>query len=177
MEKIEVAKWGCRYRLEKREGDINACKTPEERLKFLEEVEPYEVIEGEGNLLLNEGMDRLLNLLIGGGGTAYNNTNARIGVGNGTVAAARTQTGLQGTSTLYKGMEAGFPTSPAENDAGTGRSVKFKSSFGDTEANWAWEEWAVDNGSVALEDLNRKVKTLGTKSGGTWTLEVEISLS
>jgi len=171
MTKVESIKWKCEYRLEKREGDINACKTPEERLKFLEEVKPYEVIEGEGNLMLNEGINEIWTLVCGGTATPYNNTNARIGVGDGTTAAAATQTGLQGTNQLYKGMETGFPT------FGTDQKVTFKSSFGDAEANFAWEEWTVDNGATAAINLNRKVEALGTKSTGTWTLEVSITLS
>jgi len=166
----DIAQWKCQYRLEKRNGDINACKTPEERLKFLKETVPYEIIEGEGNLMLNEGIDEMWDLVTGAGGTTYNNTNARIGVGNGTTAASAGQTGLQGASTAFKGMETGYPTS-------TSQKVTFKSSFGDTEANFAWEEWTVDNGSTPDKNLNRKVESLGTKSTGTWTLEVDITLS
>jgi len=170
MEKQETAKWKCKYRLEKRDGDINACETPEERLKFLEETAPYEVIEGEGNLMLNEGIDEIWDLVTGVGGTVYSNANARIGVGNSNTAADATQTGLLGGSTAFKAMEGGFPTS-------TTQKVTFKSSFGDAEANFAWEEWTVDNGSTPDKNLNRKVESLGTKSTGTWSLEVSITLS
>ncbi len=170
MEKQETAKWKCKYRLEKRDGDINACETPEERLKFLEETVPYEIIEGEGNLMLNEGIDEIWDLVTGVGGTVYSNANARIGVGNSNTAADATQTGLLGGSTAFKAMEGGYPTS-------TTQKVTFKSSFGDAEANFAWEEWTVDNGATPDKNLNRKVESLGTKSTGTWTLEVSITLS
>jgi hypothetical protein len=69
----------------------------------------------------------------------------------------------------YKGMESGYPTS-------TTQKVTFKSSFGSSEANYAWNEWVVKQSSSAI-CLNRKVESLGTKSGGTWTLEVDITLS
>jgi hypothetical protein len=172
VEKQDIARWKCHYRLEKRHGDINACKTLEERLAFLENTKPYVVIEGEGNLLLNEGINEMWKLICGGTATAYNNTNARIGVGNGsTPAADAEQAGLQGGSTAFKAMEGGYPTS------GTNQKAIFKSSFGAEDGNFAWEEWTVDNGAVADLNLNRKVESLGTKSGGTWTLEVSTTLS
>jgi len=168
MEKLELANWLCRFKLSKYHQDIEPYRGREG--KFHQLFTPYEVIEGEGNLLLNEGIDEMWDLITGAGGTAYNNSNARIGVGNGTAAAVVTQTGLQGASTAFKGMETAYPTSIAQK-------ATFKSSFGDTEGNFAWEEWTVDNGATANKNLNRKVESLGTKSGGTWTLEVSITLS
>ena len=155
----EKANWTVRTRLEKfRRGDDPAT------------AQPYEIFEEEENLLLNEGITRLLNLLIGGGGTAYNNANARIGVGNGNAAAAATQTALQGGSTLFKAMDGGFPSI-------AGQSVSFKATFSDSEANFAWEEWTVDNGATANENLNRKVSAMGTKASGSWVLTVTITIS
>ena len=174
MEKVlEQLKWRCQWKLEKREGDINACKTPEERLKFLEEAVPYKVMEGEGNLMLNEGINALWSILCETTPTEdrYTAANARIGVGNGTTAAAATDTGLVGGSTAFKAMESGFPT------FGSAQKAVFKSSFGDVDANFAWDEWTVDNGATPNKNLNRKVESLGTKSSGTWTLEVAITLS
>ena len=82
MEKEKIG-WVAHLRLEKRRGDINLCSTPEERLRWLQENEPYEVKEVTGNLLLNEGMDTCLSLLTGyGSETVYNNASARVGVGN-----------------------------------------------------------------------------------------------
>lgn len=176
--RTEGLKWTVKTKLEKRHGDINACRTPEERLKWLEETKPYEVKEIEGNLLLNEGMDLLLSLLTGQGGTTFANGTAQIGVGDSDAAAVRTQTDLQAADNKsWKGMEDGYPTAPAENAAEDGRSTKFKSSWGDAEGNFAWKEWSVRNDVTADKNLNRKVESLGTKSTGTWTLEVEISLS
>lgn len=162
--------WKCKVRLLKYHEDIESYRGRE--ADFHELFEPYEVIEREGNLLLNEGINEMWKLICGGTATAYNNTNARIGVGNGnTPAADATQTGLQGASTEFKAMEGGYPTS------GTNQRAVFKSSFGATEGNFAWEEWTVDNGAVADLNLNRKVESLGTKTTGTWTLEVSITLS
>ncbi len=173
MQKSDKGQWKCQYRLEKREGDINACKTPEERLAFLQNTIPYEVIEGEGNLLLNEGINALWSILCETTPTEvrYTNATSRIGVGNGSTAAAATDTGLLGGSTAFKPMESGFPT------FSTSQKATFKSSFGDADANFAWEEWTIDNGATPNKNLNRKVESLGTKTTGTWTLEVSVTLS
>lgn len=172
----DTAQWKCQFRLEKREGDINACDTPQDRLQWLESTIPYEIIEGEGNLLLNSGIDEIWGLITGiqsGTNRLFSNANAQIGVGDSTTAAAATQTDLLGTNKAYKEQEATFPT------VGT-QKVTFKSSFGDAEANFAWNEWvvkSVDGTTPTNICLNRKVESLGTKSGGTWTLEVSITLS
>jgi hypothetical protein len=66
-------------------------------------------------------------------------------------------------------MESGYPTS-------TTQKVTLKSSFGSGDANYAWQEWVVKQATSTI-CLNRKVESLGTKSSGTWTLEVTITLS
>jgi hypothetical protein len=160
----EDIKWNVKWTLEKYRGNL---PTDEDRKLF----KPYEVINGEGNLLLNEGIDELWDLVTGAGGTAYNNANARIGVGNGNAAAVATQTALQGGSTKLNAMEATYPLS-------TSQAVTFRSSFGDGEAEFAWEEWTIDNGASADKNLNRKVVSLGTKaSGATWVFTVTVTLS
>src|SRR5690349_9818566 len=78
--------WRCRWKVEKYHGDnLDAA--------------PYEVIEQEGNLLMYGGASCLWQCLIGNGtGTAaqtltyFNNSNAYLGVGDSTTAAAATQT-------------------------------------------------------------------------------------
>ena len=170
MQDKDVAQWKCRYWLEKREGDINACKSPEERLAFLENTRPYAVIEGEGNCLLNTGIDEMWDLVTGDSANHFSNTKTTIGVGDSSTAASATQADLQAaTNKTYKGMEAGYPTS-------TSQKATFKASFGASEANYAWNEWVVKQ-SDSSKCLNRKVDALGTKSSGTWTLEVSITLS
>lgn len=169
MENKDIAQWKCRYRLEKRDGDINACKSLEERLGFLENTRPYEVIEGEGNCLLNTGIDEMWDLIVGDSSNHFNNTSAQIGVGDSNTAASPTQTDLLGSNKTYKGMEATYPTS-------TSQKATFKASFGESDANYTWNEWVVKQ-STSAKCLNRKVDALGTKSGGTWTLEVSITLS
>ncbi len=134
---------------------------------------PYEEVEIEGNLLLNEGIAELQNLLTGGGGTPFNNLNSYIGVGDSSTAAAATQTGLQATTNkLYKAVDAGYPQI-------TGQTTTWRATFGSAEANFAWNEFTVANGnSDAAVNLNRKVSAQGTKaSGQTWQLDVQITWS
>lgn len=168
MKKQELANWLCRYRLSKYHEDIEPYRGREGEFHRL--FKPYEAIEGEGNCLLNSGIDEIWDLVTGASANHYDNTNAQIGVGDSNTAANATQTDLQAaTNKTYKGMETGYPTS-------TTQKVTFKASFGSSEANYAWEEWVVKHSTSAI-CLNRKVESLGTKSTGTWTLEVQISLS
>jgi hypothetical protein len=170
MEKQDTARWLCRYRLSKYHEDIGAYRGRE--AEFHERFKPYEVIEGEGNCLLNSGINEMWDLITGevsGSGHIFDNTTAQIGVGDSSTAADPSQTDLQGTNKTYQGMENGYPTS-------TNQKATFKASFGESEANYAWNEWVVKQATSA-KCLNRKVENLGTKSSGTWTLEVSITLS
>ncbi len=128
--------------------------------------------EVPGNLLLNEGIAELLDLMAGEGSpTAFNTANARVGVGDSTTAAAATQTDLQAaTNKTYKGMNGAYPTRTAQ-------TMDWQADFTSGEANYAWQEWVIDNGSGAAKTLNRKVESLGTKSTGTWTLTGSVTIS
>ncbi len=173
MQKQELANWLCHYRLSKYRQDIEPYRASGEEAKFHELFKPYEVMEGEGNCLLNSGIDEIWDLVTGvvsGADHIFDNTHAQIGVGDSNTAADATQTDLQAASNkTYKGMESGYPTS-------TSQKATFKASFGDSEANYAWNEWVAKQ-STSAKCLNRKVENLGTKSSGTWTLEVDITLS
>lgn len=174
MKLNERGNWNCKWKLEKRLGDINVYNTAEGRAAFLDAVKPYEVIEGEDNCLLNTGIDELWDLVTGvvsGATHIFDNAAATIGVGDSNTAAAATQTDLQAAvNKTYKGMEATFPTS-------TTQKITLKSSFGSSDANYEWKEWVVKQ-STSAKCLNRKVSAMGTKaSGSTWTLEVTITLS
>jgi hypothetical protein len=168
MQTKESARWLCRFRLSKYREDIAAYRGRE--AEFHRRYQPYEVIEKDGNLLLNSGIDEMWDLVVGDSANHYNNASAQIGVGDSTTPAAATQTDLQaGTNKTYKGMESGYPTS-------TTQKATFKSSFGDSDANYAWNEWVIKQATSA-KCLNRKVESLGTKASGTWTLEVSVTLS
>jgi len=155
----ECAKWQPHWKIEKYHGEAR----PENL---------YAIEEFEGNLLLNEGITELLTLLIGGSATAFNNANARIGVGDSTTAADATQTDLQAaTNKTYKAMDATYPQV-------SNQTVTFRATFGADDANYDWQEFVVDNGAVAGKTLNRKVESHGTKaSGDTWVIEVSIIIS
>ena len=141
--------------------------------KFHAIFTPFQVIEMEHNCLLNTGIDKIWDLVTGvvsGTDHIYDNAKAQIGVGDSTDEEDATETDLQApTNKTYKGMEGGYPTS-------TTQKATFKSSFGSADANYAWNEWVVKQLTSAV-CLNRKVESLGTKSTGTWTLEVDITLS
>ena len=128
----------------------------------------------DGNLLLNEGIGELLDLLCGlGSPTAFSNANARIGVGDSSEAEAASQTGLQAaTNKLYKAVDASFPSRSSQ-------TVTWQAQFGGTEANWAWNEFTVANGSSdAAKNLNRKVSAQGSKtSGQVWTVSIQVTIS
>ena len=135
------------------------------------EDKPYEVVKQKGNLLLNEGIQKMLDLLTGTGGTSYNATNARIGVGNGSAAAAATQTALQGGSSIFVAMGGTYPSRASQ-------TVSFQGTFGSGTAEFSWEEWSIDNGSTGTLNLNRKVGNLGTKgTNETWVLTADITVS
>jgi len=137
-----------------------------------ERGEFYEVYQGEGNLLLNAGINRVWSLVAGSSGVPYDNNAAELGVGDGTAAEAATQTDLQGVNTFFKDMDSGYPT------YGTAQKITFQSTYAETEANFDWQEWGVRTKAPDLVMLNRKVDNMGTKaSGAVWTLTVEITLS
>lgn len=145
--------------------------------------EPEEILVVPGNLLLNEGIDRLLDLLIAAGGTSYANANAYIGVGDTSTAASASQTELQATANaanrFYKAMNATYPSRSSE-------TVTWQSDFTSAEANFHWNEWTIAAGAtsasgsgflVGTTNLNRKVQDLGTKATGTWTLSAAVTIS
>ena len=106
-----------------------------------------------------------------GQGVPFSASNARLGVGNGTTAFATSQTDLQGSSKIRKGMDSGYPIIAPPK-------VTFKTTFSPNEANFSWNEWGIFNAATGGVMLNRVVESNGTKqSNQTWVLEVEITFS
>lgn len=103
---------------------------------------------------------------------AFDNTNAYIGVGDSDTAFAATQTNLQAvTNKLRKAMDATYPQR-------TDNAIVYKSTFGTSDANFTWKEWAVFNHASAGTMANRKVEANGTKlSGQTWIFEVTLTIT
>jgi hypothetical protein len=119
MNKNERGNWDCKFRLEKRVGDINAYNSDLERKTFLDVVKPYEVIEGKDNCLLNSGIDEMRDLITGavsGASHIYDNTHAQIGVGNGGLTALTgTITFIDGSATVT-GSGSDFTSEVAAGD-------------------------------------------------------------
>jgi len=152
----------------------------------IEEIERWHCAHGgarfgthafSGNLALNEGWDNDCWLLIIGAAsqTAFSNANARLGVGDSTTAASASQTDLQATTNkTYKAMNTSFP---AAGGSGT-RRMDFKSTFGSADANYAWNEFVVDNGATDQTTMFRNVTSLGTKAAGTsWDLTAQVTIT
>lgn len=120
--------------------------------------------------LTNAYRDFLTSLSAGAGGTAFNNANAYIGVGDSTSVFAATQTDLQAaTNKLRKAMDATYPQVAAN-------VLTFRATFGTSDANFAWQEWGVFNAASAGTMMNRKVESLGTKtSSQSWQITVTIT--
>lgn len=138
-----------------------------------ERGEAYEVSQIEDNILLNEGIQLLEDLLMGAGGTAYNNANSRLGVGDSSAAESASHTGLQAaTNKFWKAVESGYPSR-------SNQTITWRAIFGADDANFAWNEFTVVNAADdSGTNLNRKVSNQGTKaSGQIWTLDVTLTIS
>lgn len=138
-------------------------------------VAPDEIAEAAGNLLLNAGITRLLNLLVGAGGQAFDATHCRVAVGDSSTAAAASQTDLQAATNKYYKLVDSVNVSA--------QTATIVATFGTADGNFAWNEWGIDVGTasgstVTAPMLNRKVASLGTKaSGSTWVITVTITIS
>lgn len=122
--------------------------------------------------LLNDGRDQLTSLAIGSG-TAYDNANALLYVGTSSATPTSSQTGLQGSSTVSKSMNSGYPIVDPEG-IGDDNKLRFRATFESSEANFIWSEWGISNG---IDFLNRETDNIGEKSSTmTWVFEVDISL-
>ena len=114
----------------------------EAETKAARAIRPYEVIVGDYNAMVDNGIDLALLLLVGGGGTAYSNANARLGVGDSATAWATTQADLvAATNKLRKGMNATYPVTGVKKQT-------FRSDFLTGEANWVWNEWGIFTGAT-----------------------------
>ncbi|MBM4569320.1 hypothetical protein GS489_02065 [Rhodococcus hoagii] len=156
----------------------------------LADITPDDVVVIEGNGLVNAGLERIANLIIG---TASTNAftggaggKGLIGVGDSAAAFAATHTDLQGTSKLFVPISA-QPTVTA----GTGKFTA-TAQFAASDAVFTWNEWcfAIGTGTTTKSAtlatagggsavmLNRKPGSLGAKAdGAVWTLTADITLS
>lgn len=170
----EPIRWRAQWTVDKFHGDISGVDvtTPDAPA-------PYESIEQEGNLLMYGGASALWDLLIGAGNvSAFNNTNAHIGVGDDTTAASATQTDLQASTNKVRAAQTTSFPSHTDGTTSAAASITFKSQFTTGDGNFTWNEWAVFNASSGGRMLNRKVSSLGTKTvADTWNFTVTFTLA
>lgn len=170
----DKGRWRCHTQVRKYDEDMAAWMAADRRRtqrSFERHHTPTEVVDIEGNLLVNAGIALMLDLLIGAGGTVYSNANARLGVGDSSTAAAASQTDLQAAvNKLRKAMDATYPSRAAQ-------TLTFQSTYTAAEANFAWNEWGIFNAAAAGTMLNRKVESLGTKVTGSWVLQVAVTIA
>ncbi len=141
-------------------------------------IRPYEQVVSACNLITTAGWQRSLNLIYGIQTTgAYGSATCRIGVGTGTTSAAVGNTDLA-AATGPTGRFFQLATGNATFSAGTGtQRASITATFATGDANFAWQEWCIDQGTVGSGTgaavavmLNRAVSSQGTKtSGQTWT--------
>lgn len=146
---------------------------------------PDQVTEALHNLLVNVGIQRLEDLLIGAGGQAYDATHTRIGFGDDTTVAAASQTDLQAaagsTHRQFKSVTSTGGVAPSRSSQTITIVVQLASAEGNFVAGI--QEWCIDVGTadgttVTSPMLNRKVVNLGVKvSGSVWTFTATITFS
>jgi hypothetical protein len=150
--------------------------------KYMGEQEPgnpnpadlYEIVECDPNLFLTAGINDILKLIAGQGGTAYTAANARLAVGDGTTPPAAGQTDLVGTNKARQVVDAA-PTI-------TNNQILFVATFGTGSANYVWAEVGVVPAASGGPMWSRSVPngTLGTKptSGtATWVLNWTLTIN
>lgn len=122
--------------------------------------------------ITNAGAVLAATALINDTPTFLNNANAYLGVGDSTTAFSAAHTDLQAaTNKTRKAMDATYPQRSSN-------VLTFRSTFGTSDANYAWQEWAVFNASSSGTMFSRKVESLGTKTNTqTWILTATITVA
>jgi hypothetical protein len=145
-------------------------------------VRPFDVYERpDCNLIQDAGWQLLMNGLAGTAITKFSSTVGRIGGGDTGTAATYTQNDLlAATGATHRQWElvSSTPTVGASHTAG----LIFAATFPTTDGNFAWAEFAVDQGTAAgtaaatAVCLSRGVASPGTKtSAQTWNVTVTIT--
>jgi hypothetical protein len=182
MEKtLDKLGWKAHWRIDKfRDPAGGIAKQSREGTAMTDMVEKHREAhmgteEIDHNVAINEGLQGIIKIICGltSPPTAWDSSNARLGVGDSSTAASATQTGLQAsTNKTFKAMDSTYPQR-------TNQTAEWRATFGSNDANYAWEEYTVVN---AADDsgvnLNRVCSSKGTKaSGETWTLSLQITFS
>jgi len=176
MEHNEYAKHNSSWIIRKfiAQNNVDALMAARLHLDGNRNFNPYDVIQIPDNILLNVGIAEIWTLVADlGGGVAYSNANAQIGVGDSAAAESPSDTTLTGPLIDYVTMEASYPQLSAQ-------TLTFRGVFDGSTANNAWNEFAVANGDPGTTgiNMNRKVSSQGVKANGqVWTLDLSITLT
>ncbi len=147
---------------------------------------PYEVKIDEGNVGLSLGITRALSLMtLSGtsGGLVWNNANTCIGVATSASAAAAADYGLQAAAATSATAQEFHKMDATTYPAVSGSNLIVRSTFGATEANFAWNEFIIKNATYNTDStsgraLIRKISAQGTKvSGQAWEATITVTMS
>ena len=133
---LDKVGWKTKWRIDKfRDADGRVAQELRQGLPMTEAMQLHknaflETEEWEANIALNEGLQALIGLIAGiGSETAWDNANARLGVGDSNAAESATHTGLQAaTNKTYKAMDASYPQR-------ANQTCEWRDTFGSSDAN------------------------------------------
>lgn len=136
----------------------------------LTRARPYEVLEGD-NAVLTTGASALWNRFANlGAVTAFDGTNGRLCVGDGTTAVTTSQTDLQGTNKFRQVFDAA-PTI-------SGRTYTCVSTFAAGVATFTWNECGIANAASGGTLFDRALVGFGAKgSGSQWLLTGTLTIN
>lgn len=156
-------------------------------------VDPYAILEVEGNQLVTGGLGNLTNLFIGNSGNTFTQAKGITAVGDSTTAFAQAQTDVQAATNKYYMSIDASPGVTRVTTSVTNDTVQAVSTYGTAVANFAWQEWCwgyVTSGTVTANAtslatcgtgaaiINRKVVSMGTKSAGaSWVFTTSVQFS
>jgi hypothetical protein len=151
-------------------------------------IKPYSsTFDHDCNLIVHAGWAALLGGIAGTSiGTKFSNTAGRVGVGTSSTAATAADVQLGGdtggsSTTSYYQLVSGTPTITTSTAPAT---LVFAATFGSGNANFAWNEFGIDNGtassvtttSTGYVFINHGISAQGTKaSGQTWNITATLN--
>lgn len=122
------------------------------------------------NTWLTTGWNEILKIISGQSTSTFNSTRTQIAIGTDSTAAAIGQTGLLGTTTAFKTVYTGYPTTPSAGE------IDYRAYFTTSEGNFnvqelivyntlsgiAWDRVANNWGVKGSDEIWRFTVTLGT---------------
>lgn len=172
-----VARWGKLRMPGEPEVRLSSVRMPDAIRRVLESFrQPVDLAYAEGNLVTTAGAGKLWKLGVNQGAQqAWDATHARLGVGNGSTAAAAADTDFSGASKWWQIVDgAGTQTTNA---------LAFTATHPTGQSNFVWNEYGMDTGTasgatVTAVLFNHAVVNLGTKtSAAAWAFTVTFTLT